>query len=105
VARRLQLNGRLNVTEENTMNQKVWIGIAVGAGIGIAYAVSARSRRSRWDRWDPKEMRKKFAHQGADLVDRGKEMMDRIRVIYEEGRKVVDDAGELWNHGRKLVQP
>lgn len=30
-------------------------------------------------------------------------MMDRIRVIYEEGRKVVDDANEIWSHGRKLV--
>ena len=25
------------------------------------------------------------------------------RLIYEESRKVVEEAGELWEHGRKLV--
>ena len=86
------------------MNQKVWIGIAIGAGIGVAYAVSARNKRNHWDRWDPKEMRKKFADHGSDLLDRGKDMMDHLRVIYEEGQKVCEEAGELWNHGRRLVR-
>lgn len=85
------------------MNNKVWIGIAIGAGIGVAYALSARSKRSRWDRFDPREMTQRLADNQEDLVQRGKDMMDRIRVIYEEGRKVVDDATELWSHGRKLV--
>ena len=29
--------------------------------------------------------------------------MDRVKIIYEESRKVVEEAGELWEHGRKLV--
>ena len=82
------------------MNNKVWIGIAIGAGIGIAWAVTARKKT----RWDPREMSRRLADESEDLVERGKEMIDRIRVIYEEGRKVVEDAGELWNHGRKLVK-
>ena len=48
-------------------------------------------------------MTKRLADNREDLVQRGKDMMERIRVIYEEGRKVVDDAGEIWSHGRKLV--
>ena len=87
------------------MNNKMWIGIAVGAGIGLAYALTSRSKRTTWDRLDAKEMTKRLADNREDLVQRGKDMMDRIRLIYEEGCKVVDDAGELWNHGRKLVRP
>src|SRR5581483_205613 len=72
-----------------SMNNKVWIGIAIGAGIGIAFAVSSRSsRRSRWDRWDTREMTKRLVDSREDLLDKGKEMMERLRVIYEEGRKV-----------------
>jgi hypothetical protein len=85
------------------MNNKVWIGIAIGAGVGIAYAVSSRGKRNRWERWDTREMTKRFAHGREDMLDRGKQMMERLRVIYEEGKKVVDDAGEIWSHGRKLV--
>src|SRR5260370_40536599 len=85
------------------MNNKIWIGIAIGAGIGVAYALSARSRRSRWDRFDPGEMSKRLADNQEDLVQRGKDMMDRIAVIYDERRKVVDDANEIWSHGRQLV--
>jgi uncharacterized coiled-coil DUF342 family protein len=84
------------------MNKKLWIGIAVGAGLGIAYAVNARGNKR--SRWDAREMSKRLADQREDLIERGKEMMDRIRVIYDEGRKVVEDAGELWSHGRKLIK-
>jgi len=86
------------------MNNKMWIGIAIGAGVGIAYALSARSnRRSRWDRFDAREVTQRLVDNKEDLVERGKNMMERIRIIYEEGCKVVDDANEIWNQGRKLV--
>jgi hypothetical protein len=82
----------------------MWIAIAVGAGVGAALAVGVRNhKRSRWDRWDTREMAKKFSSHKDDLLERGKDMMERIRVICEEGKKVVDDAGELWNESRKLV--
>jgi len=86
------------------MNNKMWIGIAIGAGVGIAYALSARNnRRSRWDRFDAREVTQRLVDNKEDLVERGKNMMERIRIIYEEGCKVVDDANEIWNQGRKLV--
>jgi hypothetical protein len=84
------------------MNHKIWIGIALGAGIGIAFAVNARNHKR--SHWDAREISRKFADQREDLIDLGKEMIERIRVIYDEGRKVVEDAGELWSHGRKLVK-
>ena len=86
------------------MNNKLWIAIAVGAGVGVAIAFGAHNaKRSRWDRWDTREMAKKFNNHKDDLLERGRDMIDRIRVICEEGKKVVDDAGELWHEGRKLV--
>jgi hypothetical protein len=29
--------------------------------------------------------------------------VDRVKTIYEESRKVVEEAGDLWAHGRKMV--
>jgi gas vesicle protein len=85
------------------MNNKMWIGIAIGAGVGVVYALTARSKRSRWDRFDAREVTQRIADNREDLVERGKNMMERIRIIYEEGRKVVDDANEIWSQGRKMV--
>ncbi len=39
-----------------------------------------------------------------DLAESGKNIVDRIRIIYEESRKVMEEASELWAHGRKLVR-
>lgn len=55
-----------------SMNNKMWIGIAIGAGIGVAYALSARNKRSRWDRFDPKEMSQRLADNREDLVHAAK---------------------------------
>ena len=84
------------------MNNKIWIGIAIGAGIGIAFAVNARNHKR--SRWDARELSRKFSGQRDELIERGKELMEHVRVIYDEGRKVVENAGELWDHGRKLVK-
>ena len=85
-------------------NNKLWIAIAAGAGIGIAVVLGTRAqKRNSWNHWDTREMSKRIANHKDDLLDRGRDMMDRLRVIYEEGRKVVEDAGELWEEGRKLV--
>ena len=41
-------------------------------------------------------------HSG-DFADATSNLMQRVRTIYDEGCKVVEEAGELWSHGRKLV--
>jgi hypothetical protein len=87
------------------MNNRMWIAIAVGAGIGVAVVLGVRNnKRSRWDRWDTRDLAKKFNNQKDDLLVRGRDLMESIRVICEEGKKVVDEAGELWHEGRKLVK-
>lgn len=79
----------------------VWIALAVGAAIGVAYAAS---RRDRGGLAVAKRMTRQLAANGADIADTGRDMMERLGVIYEEARKVVDDATELWSQSRRLMR-
>jgi hypothetical protein len=79
---------------------KLWIGIGVGAAVGLAIAI----RRRRHDRWaSAKFMSKRFADRTGDLAEAGKDIVDRIKVIYNESRKAVEEASDLVSQGRKLV--
>lgn len=82
------------------MNNKIWIGVAVGAAIGLSFALTRR-KRTRWD--NAREITKKVANRKEDFVEKGKDIADRVRIIYDEACKVVEDASELWTHGRRLV--
>jgi len=81
-------------------NKAIWIGVAVGTAVGLGIAFSRR-KRSPWD--SARAVTKRVANRSADISEIAREMVERVRTIYDEGRKVVDDAGELWIHGRKLV--
>jgi len=83
-------------------NTGIWIGIAVGAAIGIGIALSRRSRpKTPWDQ--ARDVTKRVASRSGDLADAAQDIMARVKTIYDEGRKVVEEAGELWEHSRKLV--
>jgi ABC-type Zn2+ transport system substrate-binding protein/surface adhesin len=81
-------------------NIGIWIGIAVGAAVGIGIALSRR-KRSPWD--SARRITNKVADHSGDLADATSNIVERVKKIYDEGCKVVEDAGELWAHGRKLV--
>jgi hypothetical protein len=86
--------------DENGNLSKIWIGVAIGAALGIGYAVTHR-KRSRWN--TAKDVSRKLTDHSGELIEVGRNIADRVRVIYEEGRKLVEDATEAWAHGRKLV--
>jgi hypothetical protein len=48
-------------------------------------------------------MTKRVANRSGDFADATRDLVERVKVIYEEGRKVVEDAGDLWEQSRKLV--
>jgi hypothetical protein len=79
---------------------KIWIGIALGTAVGIGIALSRR-KRSRWD--SAREMGSRVAARSEDLADATRDIVERVKTIYEESRRVVEDAGQLWAHGRKLI--
>ena len=81
-------------------NIGIWIGIAVGAAVGIGIALSRR-KKSPWD--SARGITKKVADHSGDFADATSNIVERVKNIYNEGCKVVEEAGELWAHGRKIV--
>jgi hypothetical protein len=79
---------------------KLWLGVAVGVAVGIGIALSRR-KKSRWEQ--AREMTRRVAERSPDFTEASQDIVDRLKTIYEEGLKVVEDAGELWANGRKLV--
>ena len=81
-------------------NMMIWLGIAAGTALGLGIALSRR-KQSRWD--SAREFGHRISERSGDLADATQDIVQRVRTIYEEGRKVMEDAGELWSHGRRMV--
>jgi hypothetical protein len=94
----------INMDSENngfeSNSAKIWIGIAMGAALGIGIAVSRR-KRSRWD--SAKKLTKTLAARSDDLAEVTRDIVGRVKNIYDESRRVVEDAEHLWARGRKLA--
>jgi gas vesicle protein len=83
---------------DNTASKLVWFltGAAAGAAIALLYAPQS-GRQSR------KFIRKR-AEQGQEtLAEVGKDVLDRGREYYDKGRKIAEEAGELFERGRKKL--
>jgi len=87
---------------ESAPNQaaKIWVGIALGAAVGIGIALSRR-KKTRWE--SAREITHRVADHSSDLAEVTRGIVDRVRNIYEESRRVVEDASGLWSQGRRLV--
>ena len=88
-----------NTWENNS--GKIWLGVAIGAAVGIGIALSRRRSRGPWE--SARDLTRRVADRSNDLADNARDLVDRVRTIYEQGVKVVEDAAELWSHGRKMV--
>jgi gas vesicle protein len=77
----------------------VWFlaGAAIGAAIALLYAPASGE-----------ETRAKLAEkasEGRDLLgERGRELMERGRELYTKGKGMADEAAEMLERGRKLVE-
>jgi len=89
--------------ESGGSNLAAWIipGVAIGTAIGLAYAAASRRKRSRWDQ--ARSISERVYANREDLVEGGRNLMERLQIIIQEGRKVVEEAADLWGQGRKLV--
>ena len=90
----------MDMDVESNQATKIWLGIAVGAAVGIGIMLSRR-KRSRWE--SARDLTRRVADHSGELGDVTREMVDRVRNIYQETCKVVEDAGMLWARGRKLT--
>lgn len=72
-------------------------GCALGAAIALLYAPMTGE-----------DMRKQIADKASDgsasFTDVGKDLIERGRDLYEKGRQIADDAAEMFDQGRKIVQ-
>jgi gas vesicle protein len=77
----------------------VWFlaGAAIGAAIALLYA-PASGEETRAKLLDK-------ANEGRDLLgERGRELMDRGRELYSKGKTMADEAADLVERGRKIVE-
>ena len=78
--------------------QAVWFlaGAAVGATLALLYAPQTGTQTRR--------LLVKKSKQGREVLgDSGRDLMDRGRELYEKGRRVADEAADLIERGRKMV--
>ena len=87
--------------DENRMTV-IWLGVAIGAAVGVGIAISRGRRRDPWA--SAKDVTRRVADHSGELAERGKELIDRAQTIYQEGRKIVEEAADLWSESRRLVR-
>lgn len=85
--------------ENNFTDRLVWFvaGVAVGAAVGLLFAPKTGSEMRRLIGKKTAEGRDYVAETGRDIYSKG-------RDLYERGKDLADDAGELFERGRKLVR-
>jgi gas vesicle protein len=85
-------------SEENG-GKALWFvaGVAIGATIALLYAPnSGRVTRRRIAR---------ATSRGREaMADQGREFMDKGRELFERGRQIADEAGDMLDRGRKIVE-
>ena len=72
-------------------------GAVVGAAVALLYAPKSGSDTRAYLGSSAKEGQEAMEASGRELMDRGKELYDR-------GKQIAEDAAELFERGRKLVQ-
>jgi gas vesicle protein len=84
---------------QNNGGSLVWFiaGAAVGASIALLYAPQSGKDTRRLIKKRTKEGREALSETAADLMDKG-------RDLYEKGLRVADEAAEMIERGRKLVE-
>lgn len=72
-------------------------GAAVGAAIALLCAPVTGEELRR-------QISSKAGEGRQTLADGGKDLLDKGRDLYERGRQIADDAAEMFEQGKKLVQ-
>jgi gas vesicle protein len=86
------------MADEDT-NKLGWLlaGAVIGASIALLYAPKSGK--------DTRKYLNRTTRDGRDAVEAsGRELMDRGKELYDRGKQIAEDAADLFEKGRKLVQ-
>lgn len=97
-----QENGANGVNVWENHSSKILFGVALGAAIGIGIAISRRPKRSRWE-VARRKAQDVIGNRSGEFAEAARDIVQRVKAIYEEGSRIAQDAGELWARGRKMV--
>lgn len=86
------------MAEDNT-SKAMWFvaGAAVGATIALLFAPASGEETRKKIRSSAERGRDRLAEVGQDVYDKG-------RGLYERGRQLADDAADMIERGRKIVE-
>jgi len=84
---------------EDTSGKVVWFlaGASIGATIALLLAPQSGRETRRIIKRKTREGREALADSSRDLIEKG-------RDLYEKGLRVADDAAEMIERGRRLVE-
>jgi hypothetical protein len=91
----------ISSTDWSKHSSKLWLGLAAGTAIGLGIALSRRQKKTRWDA--ARRIGERLSDHSGDLSEAAANIVGRVKLIYEEGCKVAEDAGQLWAQGRKVA--
>ncbi len=84
---------------QQNSDRLVWLltGAAIGASIALLYAPQTGK--------DTRRLITRKARQGREaLADVGQDLAEKGRDLYEKGRRVADDAAEILERGRRMME-
>ena len=85
------------MAEDNSKLLWFVAGAAIGASIALLYAPQSGEETREYLRKKAGESRDKLSDMSDDLVGKG-------RDLYEKGRRVADDAAELFERGKRVLE-
>lgn len=87
------------MAQDDSGSPVVWFlaGAVTGAAIALLYAPKSGKDTRKY-------LNKQTRHGRQAVESTAEELMDRGKELYDRGRKIADDAADLFEKGRKLVR-
>ena len=92
----------------------IWllVGAALGASVALLYAPQSGDHTRKLIARKAKKGRDLVMEHGGDLMDKGRDfidehgndLMEKGRGLYKQGKRVADEAANLVERGRRIVE-
>jgi gas vesicle protein len=100
--------------EQDNGDKLIWllVGAALGATVALLYAPQSGDHTRKLIARKARKGRDLVVEQGGDMIDKGRELVvehggdliEKGRGLYKQGRRVADEAANLVERGRRIVE-